>query len=90
MSNYRETHHFTVLTQYTVRDVFAEAAQSFRKRREEVRATLELLLVLPWQDIILIYGEELRGLPTRLKEETLDYYHLLKDEDPWRVSAMRV
>lgn len=90
MKNWRETHHFTVLTQYTARDVLTEAVQSLRERREAFRATLELLLILPWKDIVLIYGEELRGLPTRLKDETLDYYHLLKDEDPWRVSAMRV
>lgn len=90
MSNYRETHHFTVLTQYTTRDVLSEMAQSFRKRREEVRATVELLLVLPWKDIVLIYGEELRGLPTRIKEGTVDYYRLFKEEDPWGIFGMRI
>ena len=90
MKNWRETHHFTVLTQYTARDVLTEAVQSLRERREAFRATLELLLILPWKDIVLIYGEELRGLPTRIKEGTVDYYRLFKEEDPWGIFGIRI
>lgn len=90
--NWREVHHFHVLQFFPSTEIAGRVIQLLSEQCQDALVTLQVLPQLPWRELLKqrLEGVEPTEIATRVKSVLQDYYHLLKDEDPWRISGMRI